>query len=118
MNETDQETRFKTLIAHWSNRVQIAEKQKQLDVVEAVFQIIRVYETLLECQSQDEEPAFLEQANTLRKKITASEQHRTMCVEHGLSDTAIDATLEIQDLEKQLVALVASHHEATTELRQ
>jgi len=108
MNDTDREARFKALIEHWRNRIQIAEKQKQHDVVEAAARIVDAYEKLLESQSTGE-PAFLAQANNLRKKITASEQHRTMCVEHGLSDTAIDATLEIQELEKQLVALVAEH---------
>ncbi len=75
--------------------------------------IVALYETLsrgdsltAESDAAINEPEILRKANLFRKQIEASEQHRTMCVEHGLGDAAIDATYEIQAMEKQLVDLI------------
>jgi len=91
----------------WSERADIAQKQGQQDMVTASMSIISLYESL-SLTPEMNEPEVLIKLNLLRKQIEASEQHRTMCVEHGLSDAAIDATYEIQDLEKQLVELSRS----------
>jgi phage shock protein A len=88
----------------WSERAEIALRQGQTDLVMAVNTIISIYDSLA-ATPELTEPEILIKVNLLRKQIEASEQHRTMCVEHGLSDAAIDATYEIQDLEKQLIKL-------------
>ena len=93
-------------ISAWAERASIARRQRQDDVAAASEAIKAIYERLMEAPS--EAPAFLEKANLLRKQIEATEQHRTMCVEHGLSDAAIDATYEIQELEKKLVELLVA----------
>lgn len=93
-------------IAHWKERAEIAQRQGQDDVRAAALKMVSAYEKLAEDSSEAEEPDVLKQANLLRKKIESSEQHRTMCVEHGLSDAAIDATYEIQQMERDLVTLL------------
>lgn len=93
-------------ISAWSERAEIADRQRQGDVMQAALKLKVAYEALLE--SEVDEPDLLITANLLRKRIEASEQHRTMAAEHGLNDEAIDATFEIQAMEKQLVELVRS----------
>lgn len=93
-------------ISAWSERAEIANKQTQVDVMQAALALASVYEALI--QSNVDEPELLIKANLLRKRIEASEQHRTMAAEHGLSNEAIDATLEIQEMERNLVELVRS----------
>jgi len=88
----------------WSDRVEIARRQGQEEVVKASLLMLDYYDSKLDASYED--PEVVAKANLLRKRIESSEQHRTMCVEHGLSDAAIDATYEIQDMEKQLVALL------------
>lgn len=89
----------------WNERAEIARRQKQDDVVAASLKLASAYQRILPAD-MNAEADFMKEANLLRKQIESSEQHRTMCVEHGLSDAAIDATYEIQALEKKLVALV------------
>jgi hypothetical protein len=88
----------------WTDRVEIARRQNQEAVMKAALLMVDYYDSKL--SPTDEDPDVVTKANLLRKRIESSEQHRTMCVEHGLSDAAIDATYEIQDIEKQLVALL------------
>lgn len=59
--------------------------------------------------AHENEPDILQKAHRIRRKLEASEQYRTMCVEHGLNDSAIDVTYEIQELESKLIALVQEH---------
>ncbi len=95
-------------ISAWSERARIADKQQQVEVMQAAMELVSAYEALIE--SNGEEPELLVKANLLRKRIEACEQHRTMAAEHGLSDEAIDATYEIQEMEKKLIELVRSDH--------
>lgn len=88
----------------WNDRVEIARRQSQDEVVKAALLMVDYYDTKLDPTYED--PEVVAKANLLRKRIESSEQHRTMCVEHGLSNAAIDATYEIQDMEKQLVVLL------------
>ncbi len=66
-------------------------------------------------QAKKEEPDYLRRARRLRKTLEASEQHRTMCAEHGLDDSAIDATYEIQEIERELIELVKAHQKKSGE---
>jgi hypothetical protein len=93
-------------IAQWNERAEIARTQGQDDVRAAALKVVSVYERLASDTTESDEPESLKEALVLRKRIESSEQHRTMCVEHGLSDAAIDATYEIQQLERDLVALL------------
>lgn len=116
MDFAEQHRRTLDMVTIWSERVEIARRQNQDEMVAVAQYIVSTYEKL---QSAGEvgggtpggmaEPAFLAPVNVLRKRIESSEQHRTMCVEHGLSDAAIDATYEIQQMEKELIELVRAH---------
>jgi hypothetical protein len=106
MDFAEQHRRTLDLVTIWSERVEIARRQNQEEMVAAAQYVVSTYEKL---QSGMAEPAFLAPVNVLRKRIESSEQHRTMCVEHGLSDAAIDATYEIQQMEKELIELVRAH---------
>lgn len=104
---------IKDEVEAWNERAEIARRQKQDDVVSAALKLATSYQEMLPTDEDgsgnidlDAEADFMKEANLLRKQIESSEQHRTMCVEHGLSDAAIDATYEIQALERKLVALV------------
>lgn len=92
-------------VSAWTERAEIARKQGQSQLVEVAMRIASMYQELE--SSNGAEPDYLRKANILRKRIEATEQHRTMSVEHGLSDEAIDATHEIQELERQLIELIA-----------
>lgn len=96
-------------ISQWLERAEIARAHDNVEVASAAEKIAGICQGLLECQRESERPEILRQANRIRKQIESSEQHRTMCVEHGLSDAAIDATYEIQELEKQLVAVIRDY---------
>jgi hypothetical protein len=100
-------SKYDDLSRRWSERAEIARKQGQDDVI-AAAELLALMCEKLNATPEAEEPEVLRKANLLRKKIEASERHRTMCVEHGLSDAAIDATYEIQALEKELVEVVKS----------
>lgn len=95
------------MAAIWTERAGINERQGQSDLASAALTIAWFCKFLSEC-SVEKLPEFIKEANTLRKKIEASERHRTMCVEHGLSDAAIDATYEIQSMEKRLLSILTS----------
>lgn len=105
IDPTEREKNIKDQISAWTQRQAIANKLGQDDVAAAAQAVVSAYTNLLD-SAKDGEPEMLLKANVLRKRIEASEQHRTMCVEHGLSNAAIDATYEIQELERQLVALI------------
>ena len=123
MDFAEQHRRTLDMVTIWSERVEIARRQNQDDMVAAAQYVVSTYEKLQSASSgaggassgtggalgSIGEPAFLAPANVLRKRIESSEQHRTMCVEHGLSDAAIDATYEIQQMEKELIELVRAH---------
>lgn len=102
MNFKDKEDQ----ISKWSERAQIARKQGQEDLEAAALELMSLCESLSKSAGELNKPDILIKANLLRKQIEAGEKHRTMCVEHGLSDAAIDATYEIQALEKELVTLI------------
>jgi hypothetical protein len=108
LNISNDGTERQRLIARrwsaWLERAEIARKQGQEDVIRASLELASAYEQLSPPDYIESE--LLVKANLLRKQIESSEQHRTMSVEHGLGNEAIDVTLEIQELEKQLVALV------------
>jgi hypothetical protein len=108
MNEDDRAKTIKNQIFRWTERGEIARKQSQDELLGAVIKIIAIYEELLVSDEDPGQSTLLIRVNGLRKRIEAAEQHRTMCAEHGLSDAAIDATYEIQSLEKELVDLIAS----------
>jgi hypothetical protein len=94
-------------IRKWSERAEIARKQGQDELVTAALELKAMCEALSgSADTADKRPELLVKANRLRNEIEAGEQHRTMCVEHGLSDAAIDATYEIQALEKKLISLM------------
>lgn len=93
-------------LAAWRERADIARRDGHQAVAEAAAALSEKYSQLVESDAPEAEPALFADANLLRRKIEASEQHRTMSVEHGLGDEAIDVTLEIQEMEKELVALV------------
>ncbi|MBX9689221.1 MAG: hypothetical protein K2X27_21105 [Candidatus Obscuribacterales bacterium] len=93
-------------IRRWSQRAEIAESQGQIDLLEAIQQLISMLNSSSKPTNEISISEFLARATLLRKKIEAGEQHRTMCVEHGLSDAAIDETYEIQALEKALIELI------------
>lgn len=109
MNSEDRQKQLQSLVAVWEERAQIATRQGTENVAKAALHIASAYKALVDADTESEEPAFLADADLLRKRIESSEQHRTMCVEHGLSDAAIDATYEIQKLERDLVALVETN---------
>lgn len=92
-------------MAAWIERASIARKYGNEQFAAASDELASRYKTLIE-QDEQSEPDTLTKARQLRKTLEASEQHRTMCVEHGLSDAAIDATYEIQEIESQIVHLV------------
>lgn len=103
--ETRRERQRKHLAA-WRERVEIARRDGNGVVASAAHALAEKYRELVESASPEPEPASVAAANLLRRKIEAAEQHRTMSVEHGLGDEAIDVTLEIQEMERELVALV------------
>lgn len=113
MDFAEQHRRTLDMVTIWSERVEIARRQNQNDMMAVAEYIVAAYDKLrgsgADASTAAAEPAFLGPANVLRKRIESSEQHRTMCVEHGLSDAAIDATYEIQQMEKELVELVRAH---------
>ena len=98
--------RLQKHLAAWSQRAEIARRHGQDAVADAATVLVSEYGKFI-AAGLESEPAVFAAANTLRRKIEASEQHRTMSVEHGLGDEAIDVTLEIQEMEKELVALVS-----------
>lgn len=98
-------SRFEQEIAAWVEREFIARKYGSAELADCATVLVRKYQELLAAEAQ-EEPEPLTRARRLRRTLEASEQHRTMCVEHGLNDSAIDVTYEIQNIEKQLVELV------------
>lgn len=101
------EQRERTLnaqVAAWRRRSEIARANGQVELAEAAARLAGYCGKLLE--SGSEIPEHLNQINVLRKRIEASEAHRTMSAEHGLNDEAIDTTYEIQELERELVSLV------------
>jgi hypothetical protein len=106
-NENDvNRQRQRKHLAAWQERVEIASRDGQNAVADAAAVLAAKYCQLVDSDGSEAEPAILSAANLLRRKIEASEQHRTMAVEHGLGDEAIDVTLEIQGLERELVDLV------------
>lgn len=107
MDFAEQHRRTLDMVTIWSERIEIARRQNQDDMVAVAQYIVAAYEK--QPSESGPEPAFLGPANVLRKRIESSEQHRTMCVEHGLSDAAIDATYEIQQMERELIELVRAH---------
>src|SRR5687768_4183433 len=104
MSANDRKRRMRNIAGIWSERATTAGKHGQADVEQVAMWLASKYQELVD--SDAEEPEVLVNANLLRKRIESSEQHRTMSVEHGLGDEAIDVTYEIQELEKELVALV------------
>jgi hypothetical protein len=108
MNEDDRARTIKHQIFRWLERGEIARKQKQNELLAATTKIVAIYEGLLDSAEDPGESTLLRKANGLRKRIESAEQHRTMCAEHGLSDAAIDATYEIQSMEKELVDLISN----------
>lgn len=106
-NDTDinRERQHRQLSA-WRERAEIASRDGNAALADAAAALATKYNQLVESAVPELEPAVFAAANLLRRKIEASEQHRTMSVEHGLGDEAIDVTLEIQEMEKELVALV------------
>lgn len=107
-SDSKRELKYQAMAAVWLERASIAEKQGQKDLQAAANTFASYCEFLSNISEKRETPAFIKTANTLRKKIEASERHRTMCVEHGLSDAAIDATYEIQSMEKELLNILLS----------
>lgn len=105
-SNTERVLKYQAMAAVWLERAGIASRQNQHELEAAYKTIAAFCELLSHKQDYKQTPEFLKAANTLRKSIEAGEQHRTMCVEHGLSDAAIDATYEIQGLEKKLLELV------------
>ncbi len=93
-------------IRKWTERAESARKHGQEDLMAAALELASMCQTLSKSPTEINQPDVLIRANLLRKQLEASEQHRTMCVEHGLGDAAIDATYEIQRLGKELVTLV------------
>jgi hypothetical protein len=104
MSVDDRKQRMRSIAGIWSERAIIAGKHGQTDLAEVSLWLASKYQQLGD--SELEEPEVLARANLLRKRIESSEQHRTMSVEHGLGDEAIDVTYEIQELERELVVLV------------
>jgi hypothetical protein len=94
-------------VFRWSQRVEIARKHGQQDVAAASTKICTLYKQALDNNQQPTHNQLLSKADAIRKRIEAAEQHRTMCAEHGLNDAAIDATYEIQALERRLVELTS-----------
>jgi hypothetical protein len=107
MNELEKDSPEEN-VSIWTQRAEESRKHGHSEVAAAATTVAAIYEQLLSNAESEwtEQAPLLIQANLIRKKIEASEQHRSMCVEHGLSDAAIDATYEIEALEKQLVSLV------------
>lgn len=101
----EREPKLMAQAALWVERASIADRQGQEDLQFACKALSSLCE-LYAGSPAEKTPEFVKDANKIRKKIEASERHRTMCVEHGLSDAAIDATYEIQGLEKELLALL------------
>ncbi|MBY0551469.1 MAG: hypothetical protein K2W95_29580 [Candidatus Obscuribacterales bacterium] len=93
-------------LAAWRERAAIASRDGHQAFADAAAALSAKYSQLVELDVPEAEPAMFAAANLLRRKIEASEQHRTMSVEHGLNDEAIDVTIEIQEMEKELVTLV------------
>ena len=96
-------------LANWQERARIAREYNNDALAAACDYLVQEYQLLLKSE-EEHENEFLLKALRLRKMMEASEQHRTMCVEHGLSDSAIDATYEIQEIERKIIALVASYN--------
>ena len=94
------------IIERWNDRLRLSNQQNNQGLCNAIEKILALYNAM-----ESSEIAFdnerLRTANHLRKQIESSEQHRTMCAEHGLNDAAIDTTLEIQELENQLIQLMS-----------
>lgn len=100
-------------LAAWRERAEIARREGHLEVADAADTLSAEYKRLVESEIPQPDPAILSAANLLRRKIEASEQHRTMSVEHGLGNEAIDVTLEIQEMERELVELVRAWNQQT-----
>jgi hypothetical protein len=103
MSDPDQDKVTRNIHA-WTERAEIARKQGQDDVVEICDDLVAIYQSL--AGGTAVAPEMLAKANLLRKRIESTEQHRTMSVEHGLGNEAIDATYEIKELENELLELV------------
>lgn len=105
-NEINAKDRQRKQLAAWRERALIANRDGHEAVAEVAAFLAAKYSEFLESEVPQTEPSMFTSANLLRRKIEASEQHRTMSVEHGLGDEAIDVTLEIQEMERELIALV------------
>lgn len=96
-------------LAVWRERAGIARQYDNEKFALACDFFANLCESLL--KSERSQTDFLLKARHLRKKLEASEQHRTMCVEHGLNDSAIDTTYEIQEIETSLMAMAAEEQQ-------
>lgn len=105
MTSPDSKSQFRRRQDAWIERSEIASRQGQAELARIAMILAEGYHQLLEANLDIGESDQMLKANILRKQIEASEQHRTMCVEHGLSDAAIDTTYEIQAMEAELLAL-------------
>lgn len=101
-------SKLESELANWQERASISRQYANEALASACDYLVKQYELLLNSESESSESELMLKAQRFRKMIEASEQHRTMCVEHGLDDSAIDATYEIQEIEGKLIALVSA----------